>query len=234
MNTNQLFMMMLLAYTAGLFVSLWGGRGGLERGLVAICASLGAGAGFALAVSVILTGIPFALTLPNLLSIAGGLVLHLDPLGAFFLLLIGVGAIPAAIYGIGYTAAYEKEGISLRFLGIMFNLFLLSMSLVTMAGNVLTFLLMWEGMSLTSYFLVITENHEESTLRAGIWYAAMTHAGLALLLAAFILLSNNGCGAFADLRSGSAALSPTVRNFVFLLAFFGFITQYKSYQACPA
>ena len=39
----------------------------------------------------------------------------------------------------------------------MLNLFLLTMSLVPVADNVLTFLLMWEGMSLTSYFLVLTE-----------------------------------------------------------------------------
>ena len=49
----------------------------------------------------------------------------------------------------------EYEGrYSLRLLGAMLNLFLLTMSLVPCAGNVLTFLLMWEGMSLTSYFLV--------------------------------------------------------------------------------
>ena len=48
----------------------------------------------------------------------------------------------------------------------MFNLFLLAMSLVSLADNVLTFLLMWEGMSLTSYFLVITE-HDEQRARCG-------------------------------------------------------------------
>ncbi|MBI5830446.1 MAG: hypothetical protein HZB20_13120, partial [Chloroflexi bacterium] len=59
----------------------------------------------------------------------------------------------------------------MRLLGVMLNLFLLTMSLVTLADNVLTFLLMWEGMSLTSYFLVITESGEEGTMRAGLWYA---------------------------------------------------------------
>jgi hydrogenase-4 component B len=220
--TYPLFITMILAYTTGLLAALVSGRGARGRTLVGLSASLGAGAGFGLALSVILSGAPFSLVLPDLLPIAGGFVLQLDPLGAFFLLLIGLGAIPSAIYGIGYTAAYEKEGISLRFLGVMFNLFLLSMSLVTMAGNVITFLMMWEGMSLTSYFLVITENHEKSTLRAGIWYAAMTHAGLALLLAAFILLTNGGSGLFIDLRNNTAGLSEATRNAIFLLALLGF------------
>ena len=51
----------------------------------------------------------------------------------------------------------------------------------------LTFLLMWEGMSLTSYFLVMTEADEERTRNAGLWYIGMTHAGLVMLLAAFVL-----------------------------------------------
>jgi len=219
MSCYTLFLIMLCAYIAGALLALLGNSG---RGLVALSAVLGAGAGFALALSVILTGEPFAFALSGLLPIAGGFVLTLDPLGAFFLLLIGLGAIPAAIYGAGYTASYGQNGNTLRLMGVMFNLFLLSMSLVCMAGNVLTFLLMWEGMSLTSYFLVITESHEEGTLRAGLWYAGMTHAGLALLLAAFILLANGGSGSFAELRAGSAALPPAVRDAIFVLAFLGF------------
>ncbi len=219
MSCYTLFLIMLCAYIAGALLALLGNSG---RGLVALGAVLGAGAGFALALSTILTGEPFAFALPGLLPIAGGFVLTLDPLGAFFLLLIGLGAIPAAIYGAGYTASYGQNGSTLRLMGVMFILFLLSMSLVCMAGNMLTFLLMWEGMSLTSYFLVITESHEEGTLRAGLWYAGMTHAGLALLLVAFILLANGGSGLFTDLRAGSAALPPAVRDAIFVLAFLGF------------
>ncbi len=218
----SLFLLMILAYTGGVLAALMDGKSKAGRSAVALGAVLGAGAGMALGASVIISGAPFSLFLPDLLPIAGGFVLQLDSLGAFFLILIGLVTIPAAIYGVGYTSAYESTHVSLRFLGVMFNLFLLSMSLVTMAGNVLTFLLMWEGMSLTSYFLVITESSEESTLRAGSWYAAMTHAGLALLLATFVLLMNGGSGLFADLRANSAALPSAIRDVIFLLAFFGF------------
>ena len=221
---QTLFLIMVSAYALGALVALpeGGGRGALGRGLVALGAVVGAGAGFALGGSVILSGVPFALSVPELLPIAGGLALRLDSLGAFFLVLIGLGGIPAAIYGAGYSAAYEDGRASLRLLGVMLNLFLLTMSLVTLADNALTFLLMWEGMSLTSYFLAITESGEEGTMRAGLWYAAMTHAGLALLLAAFVLLMSGGSGTFADLRAGGASLSTTTRNVIFLLAFLGF------------
>ena len=105
----------------------------------------------------------------------------------------------------------------------MLNLFLLAMSLVPCAGNVVTFLLMWEGMSLTSYFLVMTEAGESDTVLAGGWYLAMTHGGLALLLAAFLLLATSAAtSAFGDLRAAAATLSPGTRNAVFLLALLGF------------
>ena len=219
---SLLFYAMILCYASGVLAALLGGRGKWGRGGVALGAALGSGFGIGLGAAVILSGTPFSLSLPDLLPLGGGLLLQLDRLGAFFLILIGVGAVPAAIYGLGYTAAYEKGHGSLRFLGVMLNLFLLSMSLVAMAGNILTFLMMWEGMSLTSYFLVLTENTEESTLRAGSWYAAMTHLGLALLLGGFLLLANGSSGSFADLRVSSAGLPAGVRDAVFLLALLGF------------
>ncbi|MGB7540351.1 MAG: proton-conducting transporter membrane subunit, partial [Anaerolineales bacterium] len=216
------FLCMILAYAAGAIAALTGIRGVPGRALVGILAALGSAAGLALGASVIVSGAPFSLFLPDLLPIGGGLVLALDPLGAFFLVVIGLVGVPAAIFGIGYTAGYDERPGALRFLGMLLNLFLLCMMLVTMAGNVLTFLLMWEGMSLTSYFLVITESHEKSTLRAGLWYAGMTHAGLILLMAAFFLFMNGGSGLFSDLRLNAGNLPDGIRNAVFVLAFIGF------------
>jgi len=155
--SELLFVIMLCAYGAGALAALAAPHGSAGRWLVALGAATGATAGLLLGGAVIWTGTPFALALPGLLPLGGGMLLRLDPLGAFFLVLIGVGAIPAAIYGAGYTEAYEDGRASLRMLGAMLNLFLLSMSLVTLAANVLTFVVMWEAMSLSSYFLVMTE-----------------------------------------------------------------------------
>jgi hydrogenase-4 component B len=220
---KTLFLAMLIAYGLGALAALVSGRKSLGRGLVALGAIAGASAGLALGATVIANGVPFTLFVPELLPLGGGFALRLDSLGAFFLIVIGVGAIPAALYGAGYTAVYEDGRASLRLLGMMFNLFLLTMSLVTLADNVLTFLLMWEGMSLTSYFLVMTEAGDERTRNAGLWYIGMTHAGLVMLLAAFLLFTGGtGSGAFADLRAIAPSLSPAVRDTVFVLAFLGF------------
>ncbi len=217
-----LFGLMLAGYAFGAAVAVLSPGGGPARRLVAMGAVVGAGAGLGLALGVFTTGVPFVLEVPTLLSVADGLAFRLDALGAFFLGLVGLVAIPCAIYGVGYSEAYEGR-YSLRLLGAMLNLFLLTMSLVPCAANVLTFLLMWEGMSITSYFLVLTETDEPDTILAGGWYLAMTHAGLALVLAAFLLLAAGATTtAFGDLRAGAAALSPAARNAVFLLALLGF------------
>ncbi|HEV8437941.1 MAG TPA: hydrogenase 4 subunit B [Methylomirabilota bacterium] len=216
-----LFLLLVGGYGLGALVSLLLRSGGVARALTAAGAMLGSASGLALAIHVLATGAPFTLELPGLLSIAGGLALRLDALGAFFLAVVSLVALPAALYGAGYSDLYEARG-SLPLLGVMLNLFLLTLSLVPLADNVLTFLAMWEGMSLTSYFLVMIESDEPGTLRAGVWYLGMTQFGLAFLLAAFLLLSGDGQTGFAELRAGASSLSPGIRGLVFVLALLGF------------
>jgi hydrogenase-4 component B len=216
------FSLMLAGYGFGAAAAVLAPGGRSSRWLVAMGAVVGGAAGLTLAVEVFVSGAPFVLEAPALLSVADGLSFRLDALGAFFLGLVGLVAVPCGLYGVGYSAAYEGR-YSLRLLGAMLNLFLLTMSLVPCAANVLTFLLMWEGMSLTSYFLVLTETEEPDTVLAGGWYLAMTHAGLALVLAAFLLLAAGApTTGFGDLRTAASALSPATRNAVFLLALLGF------------
>ena len=153
---------------------------------------------------------------------AGGVSLHLDRLGAFFLVVVEVVAIPSALFGGAYSRVYEGTH-SLRLLGAMLNLFLLAVSLVPFADNVVTFLLLWELMSVASYFLVLTESDRRETRQAGLWYLAMAHGGLVLLMAAFLLVAASAPSTgFADLRAAAAALPSAARNAVFLLALLGF------------
>ena len=131
-------------------------------------------------------------------------------------------AAPAALYGVGYSAAYEGR-YSLRWLGAMLNLFLLATSLVPLADNVVTFLLTWEAMSVASYFLVLTERDEPETVSAANWYLGMTQVGLAFLLASFLRLGAEAPALdFADLRGAAAALPDAARGIVFALALVGF------------
>src|SRR6266566_8927882 len=173
--------LMVIAYGAGAAFAALALPHRIIRITTGVAGALGAGAGLAAAIAVLASGQPVDAAFPHILPAAGGLAIHLDRLGAVFLALVAGVSLPAAIYGIAYTAAYE-ERYSLRLFGFMFNGFLAGMSLVPCAGNVFSFLLAWELMAVTSYFLVMTESDGAETRTAGQWYIAMTHAGFLLLL----------------------------------------------------
>ena len=212
---------MVVGYAVGAVLSLVASSDRAARVFTALGAVVGGAGGLGAAVSVLTTGIPLDVVLPNVVAAAGGLVIRLDLLGAFFLALITVVSIPASVYGTTYMAEYDGRS-SLRFFGLMFNGFLLGMSLVPCAANIFTFVLAWELMAVSSYFLVMTESDNSHTRRAGLWYAAMTHLGLVLLLPMFFLLAGHEATTFADLRSTAATLTAGTRTSVFLLALAAF------------
>ena len=74
------------------------------------------------------------LNVPDLLPI-GGAAFGVDRLSAFFVVVIAVGAIPAALYAIGYTREYAGKH-SLAAMGFAFNVFVAAMILVPLARNV--------------------------------------------------------------------------------------------------
>jgi len=212
---------MVSAYLFGAFAALLGGRSTIGRWLVAAGAVVGSVTGVALGTLVITSGIQLRFTSARLLPLTGA-ALRLDGLGAFFLIVVGLVGCAAAIYAFGYTAQYAGR-YSLRLVGVMFNLLLLVLSLQVMADNALTFLVLWEAMSLTAYWLVLTEHDRPSTVRAGVWYFAMMHVGFAALVAMFLMLSGTDLTtSFTSMREASASLSSGIRNSVFLLALFGF------------
>lgn len=218
MSIQHLVLFVVLAgYAIGAIAALTV-RGGAGRSLVAGCALVAALAGVVL--GVICLGSGLATT-----RVAGflpltGIALRIDGLSAVFLILIGVVGAAVAVSGFGYSAAYEGR-YSLRLLGAMLNVLLLSLTVQVVADNALTFLIAWEGMSLSAYLMVLTEHDQPGTLRAGQWYIAVTHAGFAALVAMFLLLSAGELTtSFAAMRS--ASLSPTVRNAAFVLALVGF------------
>ncbi len=215
-------LVMVVGYAGGACLSLWAPSGRSARVFTAVGAIIGCVGGLAAAAGVLTTGASVDVLLPNLVFAAGGIVIRLDLLGAFFLALVAAISLPAVMYGTTYMAAYEAR-YSLRVFGLMFNGFLLGMSLVPCAANIFTFVLAWELMAVSSYFLVMTESENSDTRQAGLWYAAMTHLGLMLLLPMFFLMAGGReATAFADLRTGAATLTAGTRNVVFLLALAAF------------
>ena len=105
------------------------------------------GMGLAVVASVILLGF----SLLALVGVTGGItfqtgryLLAVDGWSAVFLMITALAGTAVSIYGIGYGRGYLGERI--RQLTGLWNLFILSMVLVIMAGDAFTFILAWEIM----------------------------------------------------------------------------------------
>ncbi|MFA5901524.1 MAG: hydrogenase 4 subunit B [Hyphomicrobium sp.] len=126
----------------------------------------------------------------------------LDPLAAFFLVIVNLAAAVASLFALGYGEHEKNPGRVLPF----YAAFLAGMNLVILSADAFSFLFAWEFMSLTSWLLVMTYHHDADNRRAGYIYIVMASFGtLALLLAFGLLAGPAGNYAFADMRGAEAA-----------------------------
>lgn len=152
----------------------------------------------------------------------GSLTLQLDALSALFAIPILAISALAAIYGSGYLVSSEaKKDTAISW--FMFNLLAGSMLAVVVARNGMLFLLAWEVMSLSSFFLVMFNGEEENVRRAGWTYLVATHVGTAFILILFALLGSGGNMDFDNFRAVASA--PGMAGTAFLLALIGFGTK---------
>ena len=145
--------------------------------------------------------------------------LRLDALSAYFLLVIGAAAAGVSTFAAGYFR--RGEGTPPGLLCLEYHVFLLSMVGVILADDAYSFMVMWETMALSSFFLV-TANHRVPEVRsAGYLYITMARIGaIAILLCFGVLQANTGDYTFANMRAQS--LSPFWASIAFLLALLGF------------
>jgi hydrogenase-4 component B len=145
--------------------------------------------------------------------------LRIDPLAGFFLVLLGSVAAGISVYAAGYFR--EEASGRLALIGCQYHVFLASMAFVLLADDAYLFMLAWETMALSSYFLVITDHKQAAIRSAGFLYLLIAHLGaIAVLLCFGVLHGGRGDYSFDALRA--AHLQPAWATVAFLLAFFGF------------
>jgi multicomponent Na+:H+ antiporter subunit D len=147
-------------------------------------------------------------------------VLHADSLSLIFVTLSAVLWLLTTIYAIGYLEDGPNRS---RFFGF-FSLCVSATTGIALAGNLVTFLILYELLTLSTYPLV-THRGTEKALRAGRVYLAYTLAGGAVLLAAFVWLhSLTGAIEFAERGSLNAVAAHRYELaviFALLVAGFG-------------
>jgi formate hydrogenlyase subunit 3/multisubunit Na+/H+ antiporter MnhD subunit len=179
-------------------LALWGliGLAGLSRPTSLIFVGrtlfpLGALCGVALAVVSLLSldappeRVVLVIGLPHL-----PMHLHRDALASLFLFLLGGASAGISVFAAGYFR--RGHGTSAGLLCLQYHLFLASMGFLLLADDAYAFMVAWETMALSSYFLVTSQHSLPEIRRAGFLYLLMAHVGaLAILLAFGVMQGGN-------------------------------------------
>jgi hydrogenase-4 component B len=145
--------------------------------------------------------------------------LRLDGLSAAFLFLLGAAASGISIFAAGYFR--RGEGTPPGLMCLQYHLFLASMGFVLLADDAYGFMLAWETMALSSYFLVTTQHRIPEIRSAGFLYLLIAHVGAIAILLSFGVLQGGSWQFTFDAMRG-AQLEPAWAAAAFLLALFGF------------
>jgi len=146
--------------------------------------------------------------------------LSLDELSAFFILTLGIVGLASSIYGIAYIKRYLGVE-SLSFYSLAYTLFLLSMYLVLVSNDVVLFIISWELMAITAFFLIAFERTSEVARRAALKYLLMSYSGSGLIIMSLLILYLlSGSTSFTSLKGLN--LDVTTQYLLMLLFTVGF------------
>ena len=208
-------------------LAIWGltGLAGLLRPanftfVARILFPIGALAGVALA----LVAATSVTAVPERVTLAVGLPdlpMHLrrDSLSSAFLFLLGAAAAGISMFAAGYFR--RGQGTPPGLLCLQYHVFLCAMGFVLLADDAYAFMVAWETMALSSYFLVIAQHGIPEIRRAGFLYLLIAHVGAIAILLAFGVMQG-GSWQFTFDAMREARLAPSWAAGAFLLALFGF------------
>lgn len=147
---------------------------------------------------------------------------RLDALSGFFLLPLGLVNIAIALYGPGYVREFSHGGDPLAVLGSFTGLFIAGMTMVVLADDAFMFMVAWELMSVSSYFLVSFQHDQASNRRAAFLYLLMAHIGGLCILLGYGVLSGFGHGFEFDAMRSTSGMPVVWSSIAFALTFIGF------------
>ena len=186
-----------------------------------IFALMGAGTAMFPAIWSLVTGYALEYTI-NFSAMFGDIHLVLDPLSAIFIVVISLMSFIGFVYANGYMKPYLNKGMDISLHCFFLLLLLASMLGVTVVQNGLFFLVVWEIMSISSFFLVIFEGEKKDVLSAGIKYLIYMHLSVIFLTAMVVLLTNKA-GNFDFIEYAKILQqNPHIANIAFVLGFIGF------------
>jgi formate hydrogenlyase subunit 3/multisubunit Na+/H+ antiporter MnhD subunit len=145
--------------------------------------------------------------------------LRRDSLTSFFLFLLGGASAGISVFAAGYFR--RGHGTPPGLMCLQYHLFLISMGFVLLADDAYAFMVAWETMAVSSYFLVTTQHGLAEIRRAGFLYLLIAHVGAIAILLSFGVMQGGSWQFTFDAMRG-AHLAPSWAAIAFLLALFGF------------
>jgi len=153
----------------------------------------------------------------------GTLSVHVDHLSSIFLFIAGLVYLSCSLFARDYLIQYFSNRYPAGRYGVLYFALMAAVALVLIAGDALTFLLVWECMSILSYLLVNYERSQQRDPAAGYIMLAMSEGGFLAIVVAFLILAAHASSfSFPALRAAGGDLSDLAMWGVFVLGFFGF------------
>jgi formate hydrogenlyase subunit 3/multisubunit Na+/H+ antiporter MnhD subunit len=152
--------------------------------------------------------------------------MRLDALSGFFMTVTGLLSFFVSIYSIGYVKGFVGVRSVTRLI-VFYCIFIAGMFMVVLANDALFFLVSWEVMAVSSYFLVMFEDEKTANRRAAFLYMVVAHIGAIAILLSFGVMAGLSVGfenfsgfTFDAMRQAHFPIQWATA--AFLLAFFGF------------
>lgn len=125
-----------------------------------------------------ITGAPHVCVLPLGLP---GLPFHLrlDALSAIFMILFGATTFAISLSTTGYLE-HTRYPTAAR-MALQYHILLASIALLFLADDAYVFMVAWETMALSSYFLVVSDHQEVAVRKAGFLYLLIEHVVLTIM-----------------------------------------------------
>ncbi len=149
---------------------------------------------------------------------AGNFIIGMDALSAFFLFPVLIIGCLGSLYGLKYwEQKFHKENG--RMLQVFWGILVSGMILLIISRHALGFLLGWEMMAISAFFLITAEHHNPETGKSGSIYLAATHISSLTLLGLFACWKHF-TGSFELVPAPE--LSSSAMNILFILTLIGF------------
>ena len=155
--------------------------------------------------------------------VTGPVPIRIDALSAWFILIINLVFLTGSLYGFSYLKAYKERSNSLTLHGICLLLQHAAMISVCAIQNSFVFLIAWEILALTSFVLIIFENENPVTIKAGINYLIQAHFSILFLMIGFLwVINKTDSYDFQAITQYTASVSEPASLMLFICFFAAF------------